>query len=601
MTMISKYIKWWPAAFSFVACLPFVACSDWDDHFDADSQIVPTANQTIWQNIENRPELTQFKNLVEKAGMVETLSEVNNYTVWAPINGSFDYDSINSISDTKLLKEFMLNHMAQYSYSISGKDSVRVLMLNDKKKYFMGTNGQYTIGGIPVNEPNIASSNGFLHITDGAMLYRASIFESLNNSLFAIDSICDYIHSYDVRELDLNQSVEGPTIQGERTYLDSVYVEYNTYLKNGPYIDEEDSSYSMIVPTNEAWVEARKTIKQYYNFIPKFKYLDGTADSERNNNTKETASIDADYLRDSLATRMLMSNLFINNNMYDNGKLHDLVDGTSLDVDSLVFTNRNKLWHDDAMRLMYGVKRHETSNGYMFVTDSVRFHPWFAWNPIIQIEGEYAGVSNTDGVVTSNRERVGIGAQNPSVTGKVSNNMFLNVTARANRNPKIDFYLTGIRSTEYNIYVVVLPNNITNIYDTTPQKNQLQFIIGNNDKDGNLTTWGWQNGKLTSINNNRIGSFYGDVIENDPTKVDTLFVGTINFPIAYEGYSGSGNFYPFLRIEDCVERWNGQVTSDLRLDCIILVPTELDDFLRENPGYYDRPGGTSIPLKPEED
>lgn len=582
------------------AAFVLLGCSDWDEHFDTNSQIVPTADRTIWQNIVERPDLTQFKALAEKAGFAGTLDEVNSYTVWAPQNGSFDYDSINALSDVKLLKEFVQNHVAHYSYSISGSDSMRVVMLNEKKKYYVGRNGRYTIGGVAVSEPNIAGNNGFLHVTSAPMLYRASIFESLNSELYPIDSISDYIHGYDVRELDLSQSTEGPIVDGERTYLDSVYVEYNRYLLNGPFINEEDSSYTMIVPDNEAWEKARNVIKKYYNYIPTFKYLDGTADSERNKNTKETVPINANYLRDSLATRMVMANLFINNNIKDNGKLNHFTGNGALGADSLVFTNGTTVYRNDAEELMKGMKRHETSNGYMFVTDTLRWQPWNSWNPVIKIEGEAAEVSNSDGVVSYNRERVGLGQQNPAVSGTISNRMFLNVTARANKNPKIDFYLPNLRSTEYNVFVVVLPNNITNIYDPVPRKNQLQFIIGNNDADGNLTTWGWQNQKLVQINNNRIGSFLGDVVENDPTKVDTLYVGTLSFPIAYSGYSGTGNFNPFLRIEDCVERWTGQVTSDLRLDCIILVPTELDAFLREHPGYYANTGKTPIPMKPEE-
>lgn len=583
-----------------ISAFSLSGCTDWDDHFESNSQIADTADKTIWQNIEQRQELSLFKALVEKAGFADKLDEVNSYTVWAPKNGTFDYDSIDALPKQKLLDEFVKNHVAMYSYSISGADSMRVLMLNEKKKYYHRHNGSGSIGGVYISEANIAGSNGFLNVISAPMLYRASIFESLNNEQFPIDSISNYIHSYDVRELDLNQSTEGPIVDGERTYLDSVYVEYNRYLLNGPYINEEDSSYTMIVPDNKAWASARHAIKKYYNYIPKFKYLDGTADSERNKNTKETSPINVDYLRDSLATRMVMANLFINNNLYDNGKLHNLVDGAVPDADSLVFTGGNKVYRNDVVELMNGMIRHETSNGYMFITDTLRWHPWNSWNPVIKIEGETASVSSSDGVVSYNRERVGFGQQNPEVSGVISNKMFLNVTARANKNPKIDFYLPNLRSTEYNIFVVVVPNNITNIYDPVPRKNQLQFIIGNNDDEGNLTTWGWQNKKLVKINNNRIGSFLGDVIENDPTKVDTLYVGTINFPIAYSGYSGTGNFNPFIRIEDCVERWTGTVTSDLRLDCIILVPTEFDAFLRENPGYYDNTARTPVPLKSED-
>lgn len=582
-------------------------CSDWDDHYVADEQVLPTGTQTIWQNISSRDDLSQFKALVEKAGMAGKLDEVNSYTVWAPKNGTFNYDSISTVGDSLLQARFVKNHTALYAHAITGSDSTRIEMLNLKKKYFMGSPGHYTIAGIPISDANIASSNGFLHVIDEIIPYRASLYESLNNEYFPIDSISDYIHRFDVHDIDLSQSTEGPTLHGERTYLDTVFTDYNSYI-DAPnrYIDREDSCYTMIVPTNEAWAKARTAIKKYLNILPSYKYLDGTTDSERSKNTKETPVLDAEYLQDSLATYVLMQNLFINNNLYDNAKLKTFTGNGTLDVDSLVFggepsfsvgsityTNRSyKLYRRDAQNLMQGMTRFEASNGSMFITDTLRWQPWNYWNSPIMIEGEGADVASTDGVVNAVGTYIGYGQQNPAVEGKVSNNGFLNVTARANRNPKVDIYLPGLMSTEYNIYVVLLPNNITNVYDTIPRKNQLQFIIGNNDEKGDLTTWGWQNGKLTKIANNKIGNFYGDVVENDPTKVDTLFVGTINFPITYYNSNAS----PFLRIEDCVERWTGAVTSDLRLDCIILVPTEFDAYLREHPEYYDdRTGANKNP------
>ena len=591
---------------AFGAVITLASCTDYDDHFDASSQILPTASQTIWQNIAERQELSQFKSLVERSGMATHLNEVNSYTVWAPKNGTFDYDSISQLTDSLVLARFVKNHVANFSHSISGADSTRIQMLNNKKKVFMGSDGNYTIAGITLTEPNIASSNGFLHVIDDVIPYRASIYESLNNEYFPIDSVSDYIHKYDVRTLNLSASTEGPTVNGERTYLDSVFIEYNSYLNRGPYINEEDSNYTMLVPTNEAWQNARNAIKKYYNFLPSLKYLDNsTTDSERSLNTKETTVLDASYLLDSVATRFLMSNLFLNNNLYDNGKLQQLQTGGLLDADSLVLNNYSKIFRDDATELMKGVTRYETSNGLMFITDSIRFRPWF-WNPPIQVEAEWATVSSTDGVMTYNVERVGEGQQNPVVDGIVSGRAFRTITASANKNPKIDFRLPNLRSTEYNVYVVLLPNNITNIYDTIPMPNKLMLTIGNNDEQGNLDVWRWKKGEpfhITNTTNMDASRNDGDYFSNDPTKVDTIYVGTFNFPIAYANYPTSASINPFLRLQSMVSsRETSTYKRDIRLDCIILVPTELDTFMREHPGYYDHPtlGPANIPLRPEE-
>lgn len=623
MNTIKNKIKgslMWVLPFSTILSFGAIAwtvtsCTDeWDDHYAADAQSLTSATQTIWQNISSRSDLSQFRALVEKAGLANKLNEVNSYTVWAPKDGTFNYDSLSQVGDSLLKARFLNNHIALYAHSISGSESSRVTMLNLKKKYFEGAPGSYTIADIPIVDANIASSNGFLHVINEAIPYRASIFESLNNDYFPIDSISDYIHQFDVHEIDELKSTEGPTLHGERTYLDTVYIDYNRFANRiNRWINEEDSSYTMIVPTNVAWTKARNKIKSYLNIIPSYKYLDGTNDSERAKNTKDSAPIDAEYLKDSLTSMLLTQNLIINNNLYDNEKLKNLQPGQQLNVDSLMFGGETlysvgglnytsaytKLYRNEARDLFTGITRQDASNGALMITDTLRWHPWNSWCTPIKIEGEYADVSGMDNVVSAQNSNIGVGTLNPNVSGNVSGRGFLTVTGRANTNPKIDFYLDGILSTEYNIYVVVLPNNITNVYDTIPRRNQLQFIVGNNDENGNLTTWGWQNNKMVSVNNNRITYFLGDVVESDPTKVDTLYVGTINFPICYHDAFAR----PFLRIEDCVENRKDLVTSDLRLDCIILVPTEFDAYLREHPEYYDDRTGVNKfhwPLKPED-
>ena len=570
------------------------ACTDWDDHYATDSQVVPTATKTIWQNMEERDDLSQFRTLISKVGMDTVLNKINSYTVWAPLNGTFNYDSICEMNDAKLLKQFVQNHIAQYSHSASGVVEKRIPFLNEKTKTFAGAGSSYSIAGVPISVTNIACNNGFLHLTDGQIHYYANIYESLNkelSALYGVDSICDYFMKNHYRELDLSQSTEGPTVNGERTYLDSVYYEYNPLFgRYNALINVEDSSYAMLLPTNEAWTNIKAQIMECYNYVPSIKFLDGsTSDvsADRTKNTKSTTELNASLLRDSIAEMLIMSNLYYNSNLSYNRSLKEFQNGSSYITDSLMNTQRLKIYGEETTQLFEGAKRIDASNGSMFVVDELRIHPWRLWNPIIRIEGENATISYQDKITRAGRERIGYGQQNPAVQGKVSGDAFLNITARAHSNPKIDIRLPNVRSTEYNIYVVLLPNNINNVLDTIPQKNSLQFVIGCNDESGNLAQWGFDedDNTLVSIKANKLASFFGYVAENDPTKVDTVHVGTFKFPIAYAGYANEGDIYPYLRIEDCTEKWTGKNTSDIRLDCILLVPTELEAYLKENPEY----------------
>jgi len=73
---------------------------------------------------------------------------------------------------------------------------------------------------------------------------------------------------------------------------------------------------------------------------------------------------------------------------------------------------------------------------------------------------------------------------------------------------------------------------------------------------------------------------------NDTMKIDTLYLGDVTFPMAY---AGTGSYYPYLRVTSYVtSRQRDTHDRVMRIDCIILRPKELDDFLKEHPDYkYD--------------
>ena len=78
----------------------FSACSD--DHFDISSNA--EGKLTIWENIQSQPELSEYKDILEHVyysqtedkTTPQTYADIFNgtatYTVWAPVNGSFNYN-----------------------------------------------------------------------------------------------------------------------------------------------------------------------------------------------------------------------------------------------------------------------------------------------------------------------------------------------------------------------------------------------------------------------------------------------------------------------------------------------------------------------------
>ena len=63
--------------------LTMVGCTDWDDHYNGGDQHVG-ADKTLWEEIESRPELDNFKRCLEQYGYKEILNSSQMFTVFAP-------------------------------------------------------------------------------------------------------------------------------------------------------------------------------------------------------------------------------------------------------------------------------------------------------------------------------------------------------------------------------------------------------------------------------------------------------------------------------------------------------------------------------------
>lgn len=582
------------SALALVSLL-FTSCREWDEHYDAGSAVEGSATATIWENITANPNLSQFAALVQKAGYDELLKSTQTLTVWAPLNDTFDYEALMSESNETLRKEFVQNHIARNNYPASGQIGWSVSMLNLKHLVFEG-NGNYTMDGIAVAQPNVASANGVLHALNGKLQFRSNILESLNNKDFPIDSISDYYHSYDVLKLNESKSTAGPVVDGQLTYLDSVFDEYNMLTTlHKSYIEHEDSNYSMVVPSNEAWEKAMKYIRNCYNYVD-FTYLDHPS-SKGTNQTQErvTLSPGPEYWNDSISHFKMLTGLFYNNNLYDNKKLNQWANGEQPVIDSLMTTRNERMYTEDAMAMLRTTTPVKKSNGAMFFTgDSLHLQPWIFWNPMINVEAEHSGNVGSVENGNSDNKKVTTETQNPDVPGQVSKQGYVEVSPQTNMsNVEINFYLKDVRSTTYVLYIVFVPANITNRFipaeDIKP--NQVQVQLGSNRANGtmpaNPTTLSVvdtlydENGNVIYDDKGKPTTKTRNLFSNDPSKVDTVCFGEITFPICYYDMAGS----PFLRVLSRVPVGSTEFDRTVRIDRVFLLPKELDTYMKEHPDY----------------
>lgn len=558
----------------------FTACSDWDDHYDADTAITGSQQSTLLENITKRPELSQFAALLSKTGFDEQLGGSQTYTVWAPVNDSFDYDALMATHNDRVLRQFVQNHVARNNYPATGVMDQKIFMLNEKMMFFQGAAGDYKIGDILLAEgqENIGSRNGTLHLINKDIPYLYNIFESLNNEQFAIDSISSYFHHYNDTVLNEARSTPGPIVDGEQTYLDSIVTEDNTlYRTYHAFINREDSNYTMVVPTNEAWTKTYQSIEKFYKYPDKFQYISAT---EAGKDTTINVTIrNAKQLRDSITKYMLVSDLFFNNKLYDNKKLNDLQQGETATSDSLVTTLGSILYGEDVPNLFAGATRVDKSNGALWVTNQLNLPSWSAWNPEITIEAESYWFMTANAASPTTQHVVN--AQ--GIKGRISNDRYIEISPNTpGAHPEIYFALPNVRSAEYNVYLVMVPSNISN--PTAECKyNSISAGFRYAKEDGVLDKEGTQ--QNANPNEYERSSTF---VTHGISDIDTLFIGSVTFPMSYYGL---GNF-PYLRVRSrFASSLESQLPMDrtLRIDCIVLRPKELDDYLQTHPGYkYDK-------------
>lgn len=142
------------------------SCTDYHDYNTEEPDAIPSGNQTLWKNILQNSQLTDFAFLLQRSGFHTALDTSHYYTVWAPLNGTFDRSRFEAMGQSALLKQFVKNHIANYGHHASGTIAERVMMLNEKSYDFAGT-ANYKFDDVEVSQANLPSNNGIMHTLNG--------------------------------------------------------------------------------------------------------------------------------------------------------------------------------------------------------------------------------------------------------------------------------------------------------------------------------------------------------------------------------------------------------------------------------------------------
>lgn len=578
-------------------------CSDWDDHYDATGNNIPGADATLWQQINSRPEISNFAKLLEKVGYDEALNTNQCYTVWAPNNSAYDFETYNAMSDSLLKAEFLNNHIARGYHRASGEISERVHFLN-KKVLTFGGDGEYNLGGNAVESANILGKNGLVHLLGGMMDFRPNFYEYFNREHtdgFSSSTLSDLFMSSMKREMDKENSVEGPMKDGEITYLDTVYVETNRWFELlGAELTEEDSTYTMIIPSDVAWEKAYKHIEPLYSFPTTVEPFTLENDEKTNELVYTKAGkqdIEADSLTRTFTQYGILSSLIYSNTVNPalrEGKLPteatDSIWSTAGNYicNTLNYQDANSTFVNDAQTLFTDTRKVTLSNGIAWLAeDSLHLKPWtnVAVNPVMRIIASrgtnQAGVENVSlpqNVTLNENDR------NPNVHGSIHTTSFYQVNSNINSQPQVYFYGPALNSTAYAVYLTMIPQNIT---DTTavPSEQRIQLRSLSHARSGNApNTNSFTPLKKDFDSNSNQSAVTFDYGTKESARIVSKFVGIYRPNISYNGLSTSPAARPAFNV-NCLTRTSGGSTV-LRIAAITFVPQEAVEYYL-NEGFID--------------
>lgn len=594
-----------------IACgmLAATSCTDYIDYNTVPEAIDPAADKTLWENISANDNLSDFASVLQRVGYDKMLNTPGAYTVWAPINGSFDMDSLSQVSDAKVEKEFLRNVIASYTHRENDLNDTIVYMLNGKLLKFSNKNtpalsfdGQSILpNSINPAVFNYPSVNGLLYNVAVPAAFRYNGYEYISEAADIANSMATYVKKYETIILDEASSIKGDIIDGVQHYDDSVVIVTNTLIEENlrSQINNEDSTYTVLIPTDEAWEEAYKRISSYYKYIPKIAYQDlqstavgtnkgttGTimkADLGKVETTLSSAPAGSEfstaesYWTDSITKRWITNNLiFSETNRKYNSKL---ITGMSFaENDTLYSTTRNYLTNptllDEAT-----IERIKLSNGHARIINRLPFTPEDTYAPIIRTSNVGRIVTATGSEYTY--ERIHKVNLDPKVCVLEEGYPYLtyvkaDIPSASNFAAELDFYINDVLSTTYDIYAVIVPARVED--PTTPDSvckpYTLYFDINYTDASNTQIT-GRFDGDTIQVGTAKVKKVKPFLVGD--LKVDTVKLGRITFPICYAGTEAKPNIKVMHSVNSFLSSYKKKYEQVLRVANIILEPVAMEE------------------------
>ena len=540
--MITKSIKYFLMAGTMCCGLSavMVSCSDWDDHYEAGGA-TGGSNLTLWQQMKQDPQLSDFCQVLENTKIVrmhrktgvsyaEMLDGGQSFTVVAPVNGTFNRDSLISLTETFrgdsiVEKTFVLNHISRSTTSMQG-ESRRMLMLNQKNITLQTADS--TIDGVRLMRGNIHTRNGVLHITRTPLPYHFNLFEALCD-LPQLSGIGDELRKFNEDYFVADQSASSGIFEGVPVYVDSVVIERNRLIESLGYLNREDSTYWVVAPTTAEWERVWNDVQKYFVYDSKV--------------------LRRDSMQRIWAARMLLQDAIFN--MTDQKSVQDsLVSVPYLNWRKSYLTGR-PLLHSFAKPFQTGGILSEAtpvkcSNGMLYQVDKWPFDPTQTYLQPLWTEGESTWmITNYKDCSYNSRKQV---------ADSISQSSYLQIVPlKSTSNWEMTFRIDNTLSGAYDICAIILPQSVAGLTNSKPCKFKANVTYV--DEEGQEQSYNCENTQFRS----------------DPTRVDTVVVAK-NFRFPTCNYGQNDIKVTVKLLCSILARENSSFSREMYLDCIYLRP-----------------------------
>lgn len=525
--------------FALCMVLMLTACSDWNDHYEGTTE--GSSNQTLWQELQANSQLTDFCKVLQETKVfrmhkktvvsyADLLDSGQSFTVIAPVNGTFNLDSLLQLvqtnqGDSMVEKSFVLNHLSRSATSLKSV-AQNMLLLNGKYVTMEGN----LIQDVPVVKSNVHAVNGVLHVAQRPMPYNYNLYEALCD-MPDMASIGSFLRQYEWDEFDPNSSVSSGIIEGVPVYVDSVVYERNRMLESIGLLNDEDSTYWVVAPSTEGWQKAWEATSKYFAY--------------------ETTMLKGDSLQQYWTNRALLDDAVFN--LTDQKSVYDSLVSVPYINWRKSYVSGKPVFHVfkdpfNAGGILYGAEAVECSNGVLYKTDEWPFTPEQTFFKEIWTEGESTWYIQHDTLCTYNTHR--------EVADSISSNAYLQILPeKTTSNWTITFRVDNTLAGDYDVCAIVLPKHVTDHINPDLRPCKFKATINYFDEKGKSQSFNCDNTQF----------------QTNPERVDTVVLApAFHFPAC--NYNQNNSRITVTLQCSIIARETAKFAREMYLDCIYLRP-----------------------------